>query len=54
MFRKGLDWRDVAIKLRYDPFRVRRLWHLYRSGEGSSGISKIEGQGLTQVMTPTP
>jgi hypothetical protein len=31
LFRKGVDWRDVAIKLRYDPYRVRRLWHLYNS-----------------------
>jgi len=29
MFRKGLDWRDVAIKLRYDPYRVHRLWKLF-------------------------
>jgi hypothetical protein len=31
LFRKGIDWRDVAIKLRYDPYRVRRLWQLFRS-----------------------
>jgi hypothetical protein len=28
-FRQGVDWRDVAIRLRYDPLRVHRLWHLY-------------------------
>jgi len=33
LFRKGEDWRDVAIKLRYDPYRVRRLWHLYNATE---------------------
>jgi predicted RNase H-related nuclease YkuK (DUF458 family) len=33
LFRKGVDWRDVAIKLRYDPHRVRRLWHLYNNTE---------------------
>jgi hypothetical protein len=37
MFRKGLDWRDVAIKLRYDPYRVRRLWRLYMLDEVQSG-----------------
>ena len=31
LFRKGTDWRDVAIELRYDPYRVRRLWQLYRA-----------------------
>jgi len=29
MFRAGVDWRDVAIKLQYDPYRVYRLWRLY-------------------------
>jgi hypothetical protein len=29
LFREGVDWRDVAIKIRYDPYRVRRLWRLY-------------------------
>jgi hypothetical protein len=29
LFRAGVDWRDVAIKLRYDPYRVYRLWRLY-------------------------
>ncbi len=33
LFREGTDWRDVAIKLRYDPARVRRLWHLYNAEE---------------------
>lgn len=28
-FRQGVDWRDVAIRLRYDPLRVHRLWRLY-------------------------
>ena len=34
LFRKGTDWRDVAIKLRYDPARVYRLWRLYTANEG--------------------
>jgi hypothetical protein len=29
LFREGVDWRDVAIKLQYDPYRVYRLWRLY-------------------------
>jgi hypothetical protein len=29
MFQDGVDWRDVAIRLHYDPLRVHRLWHLY-------------------------
>jgi hypothetical protein len=29
LFRKGVDWRDVAIRLHYDPIRVRNLWELY-------------------------
>lgn len=33
LFRKGIDWRDVAIKLRYDPYRVHRLWRLYQADE---------------------
>ena len=33
LFREGVDWRDVAIKLRYDPYRVHRLWRLYKLDE---------------------
>jgi hypothetical protein len=33
LFREGADWRDVAIKLHYDPRRIYQLWHLYESGE---------------------
>ena len=33
LFHRGLDWRDVAIRLRYDPLRVHRLWRLYSLGE---------------------
>ena len=33
LFRRGADWRDVAIRLRYDPLRVHRLWRLYSLGE---------------------
>jgi hypothetical protein len=33
LFRQGVDWRDVAIKLRYDPYRVHRLWRLYTVDE---------------------
>jgi hypothetical protein len=33
LFRRGVDWRDVAIKLRYDPYRVHRLWRLYSMDE---------------------
>ena len=29
LFREGVDWRDVAIRLQYDPYRVYRLWRLY-------------------------
>lgn len=29
MFRNGADWRDVAIKLRQDPYEVYRLWKLF-------------------------
>ena len=28
-FQEGVDWRDVAIRLHYDPLRVHRLWRLY-------------------------
>ncbi len=34
LFHRGVDWRDVAIRLRYDPLRVHRLWRLYSMGEG--------------------
>lgn len=33
LFREGADWRDVAIKLHYDPRRIYQLWHLYQSGK---------------------
>jgi hypothetical protein len=29
LFREGMDWREVAIRLRYDPYRVYRLWRLF-------------------------
>jgi len=29
LFQQGVDWRDVAIRLHYDPYRVHRLWRLY-------------------------
>jgi hypothetical protein len=29
LFQRGVDWRDVAIRLHHDPLRVHRLWHLY-------------------------
>lgn len=35
LFRRGVDWRDVAIRLRYDPFRVHRLWRLYSVDKSS-------------------
>jgi hypothetical protein len=35
LFREGVDWRDVAIQLRYDPYRVHRLWQLYVVDENS-------------------
>lgn len=35
LFREGVDWRDVAIQLRYDPYRVHRLWRLYVVDEKS-------------------
>lgn len=35
LFRRGVDWRDVAIRLRYDPLRMHRLWRLYSVGESS-------------------
>lgn len=34
-FRQGMDWRDVAIRLRYDPLRVHRLWRLYSFDEAA-------------------
>jgi hypothetical protein len=37
LFRKGADWRDVAIKLRYDPYRIHRLWRLYTTDQRISG-----------------
>ena len=37
LFRRGVDWRDVAIRLHYDPLRVRRLWHLYSAREKGAG-----------------
>ena len=30
LFKENVDWREVAIRLRYDPYRVHRLWRLYR------------------------
>jgi hypothetical protein len=33
LFRKSIDWRDVAIELRYDPHRIYRLWRLYTMNE---------------------
>jgi hypothetical protein len=30
-FQRGHDWRDVAIKLHNDPYRIYRLWRLYTS-----------------------
>jgi hypothetical protein len=36
LFRKGVDWRDVAIQLHYDPGRVLRFWRLYRSSSGDT------------------
>ena len=33
LFRKGTDWRDAAIQLRYDPARIYRLWRLYSANE---------------------
>jgi hypothetical protein len=29
LFQRGADWRDVAIKLHYDPYDIHRLWELY-------------------------
>jgi hypothetical protein len=29
LFQRGVDWRDVAIRLHYDPLRVHRLWRLF-------------------------
>jgi hypothetical protein len=34
LFRRGVAWQDVAIKLRYDPFRVRRFWRLHALDKG--------------------
>jgi hypothetical protein len=36
LFRRGADWRDVAIKLRYDPYDIHRLWELYSRDHGGS------------------
>jgi hypothetical protein len=33
LFRRGIDWRDVAIRLHYDPLRIHRLWRLYSALE---------------------
>jgi MerR family regulatory protein len=33
LFRRGVDWRDVAIRLHYDPLRIHRLWRLYSAHE---------------------
>jgi hypothetical protein len=30
LFKENVDWREVAIRLRHDPYRVHRLWRLYR------------------------
>jgi hypothetical protein len=38
MFREGIDWRDVAIRLHYDPLRVHRLWRLFTTN-AKVGIS---------------
>jgi hypothetical protein len=29
LFQEGVDWRKVALRLHYDPYRVHRLWRLY-------------------------
>ncbi|HXK19962.1 MAG TPA: MerR family transcriptional regulator [Polyangiaceae bacterium] len=41
LFRRGVDWRDVAIRLHYDPLRVHRLWRVYSMGGGQGGGSGI-------------
>jgi len=33
-FKLGHDWRDVAIQLQYDPYRIYRLWQLYTRDSG--------------------
>lgn len=33
MFQRGVDWRDVAIRLRQDPYRIYRLWRLFTIDE---------------------
>lgn len=41
LFRRGDDWRDVAIKLHYDPYDVYRLWELYsRDHGGGRNVTK--------------
>ena len=35
LFRKGIDWRDVAIRLHCKPVRVYRLWRLYSTDDGA-------------------
>lgn len=32
LFRQGVDWRDVAIRLHWDPREIHRMWCLYTSG----------------------
>lgn len=40
LFRRGVDWRDVALRLQYDPLRVHWLWHLYSANEKEAANGK--------------
>jgi hypothetical protein len=40
MFQRGVDWRDVAISLRQDPYRIYRLWRLFTIDEKTRGGHK--------------
>jgi hypothetical protein len=42
LFRHGVDWRDVAIRLRYDPFRIHRLWRLYAVDERVGAVDDTD------------
>jgi hypothetical protein len=48
LFRKRVDWRDVAIRLHYDPIRVLQLWQLYsRDDEHAADVNQGDGASRT-------
>jgi MerR family regulatory protein len=42
LFKENVEWREVAIRLRHDPYRVHRLWRLYRLGDDKTAEDSDE------------